>query len=281
MKLRSQSGLKSGPGLAPLPAGGRSGAGRSVAAFTMVEIAIALGILAFALVAIIGVLPAGMKVQKENRDETVINQDGLFFLEAIRSGSKGLFDLPYYVDDLTNYVESVTVDYGRDRVVYTNNPTAGANRLTNGLHILGLLSMPRIERLSDGSYRSNSVVARVRAISGVAVDQSPVNNELAFRYLLQSEVTPFAQRPPGLTPSSLEEVRVAENLYNNLHDVRLTLRWPLYQRGNEWQTGRGRKTFRTLISGELASYRPPGRRERSLYWFAPSEFTTNILGNTF
>ena len=247
----------------------------------MVEIAIALGILAFALVAIIGVLPAGMKVQKENRDETVINQDGLFFLEAIRSGSKGLFDLPYYVDDLTNYVESVTVDYGRDRVVYTNNPTAGANRLTNGLHILGLLSMPRIERLSDGSYRSNSVVARVRAISGVAVDQSPVNNELAFRYLLQSEVTPFAQRPPGLTPSSLEEVRVAENLYNNLHDVRLTLRWPLYQRGNEWQTGRGRKTFRTLISGELASYRPPGRRERSLYWFAPSEFTTNILGNTF
>lgn len=247
---------------------------RSASGFTMVEIAIALGILAFALVAIIGVLPTGMKVQKENRDDTIINQDGLFFLEAIRSGAKG-------IDDLTNYVESVTVTYGRERpVVFTNNPAAGPNWLTNGLQIVGLLSTPKLERLSDGSFRSNSVVARVRAISGVAVDQSKFNNELAFRYLLQAEVLPFSQRPPGMMPNNLNEIRHAENLFNNLHDVRLTLRWPLYQKGNQWATGRGRKTFRTLVPGELDAFKL-GRRERYLYWFASQQFATNDFGNSF
>ena len=44
-------------------------------AFTMIEIAISLAIIGFALVAILGVLPIGMSVQRENREETIINQD--------------------------------------------------------------------------------------------------------------------------------------------------------------------------------------------------------------
>ena len=40
---------------------------RRVAAFTMVEIAICLAIIGFALVAIVGVLPSGMRVQKDNQ----------------------------------------------------------------------------------------------------------------------------------------------------------------------------------------------------------------------
>ena len=51
----------------------------------MVEIALSLAIIAFALVAIIGVLPAVVKVQKEIREETIISQDGLYILEAIRT----------------------------------------------------------------------------------------------------------------------------------------------------------------------------------------------------
>src|SRR5690348_14533076 len=58
------------------------------AGFTMVEIALSLGIIAFALVAIIGVMPSGMKVQRENREDTIVNQDASYLLEAIRSGSK-------------------------------------------------------------------------------------------------------------------------------------------------------------------------------------------------
>src|SRR6266478_1601592 len=75
---------------------------RAVAAFTMVEIAISLGVIAIALVAILGVLPTGVRVQRDNREDTILNQEGVFWLEAIRSGSKGL-------DYLTNYVDTITI----------------------------------------------------------------------------------------------------------------------------------------------------------------------------
>src|SRR6478736_229755 len=59
---------------------------RSVLAFTMIEIAICLAVIGFALAAIVGVLPLGMNVQRENREETIINQDASVFLNAIRNG---------------------------------------------------------------------------------------------------------------------------------------------------------------------------------------------------
>src|SRR6266704_707723 len=75
---------------------------RAVAAFTMVEIAISLGVIAIALVAILGVLPTGVRVQRDNREDTILNQEGVFWVEAIRSGSRGL-------DYLTNYVDLITI----------------------------------------------------------------------------------------------------------------------------------------------------------------------------
>src|SRR3990172_1139429 len=66
---------------------------RSESAFTMVEIAISLAIIGFALVAIIGVLPIGMNVQRENREETIINQDAAVWFDAIRNGARDLYDL--------------------------------------------------------------------------------------------------------------------------------------------------------------------------------------------
>src|SRR5688572_12385340 len=66
--------------------------------FTMVEIALSLAVVAFALVAIMGVLPTGMTVEKDNREDTLINQEGRFWLEAIKTGARGL-------DEITNYVE--------------------------------------------------------------------------------------------------------------------------------------------------------------------------------
>jgi len=73
----------------------------SASAFTMIEIAICLAVIGFALAAIVGVLPLGMNVQRENREETIINQDASVFLNAIRNGEMGL-------DDLTNYVVAIT-----------------------------------------------------------------------------------------------------------------------------------------------------------------------------
>src|SRR5437762_3611416 len=69
----------------------------TVSGFTMVEIALCIAIIGFALVAIIGVLPSAMRVQQDNRADTIIDQDGTYLLEAIRHGSQGLDDLPRYI----------------------------------------------------------------------------------------------------------------------------------------------------------------------------------------
>jgi type II secretory pathway pseudopilin PulG len=74
----------------------------------MIEIAISLAVIGFALVAIIGVLPLGMEVQKENREETIINQDATMFMEAIRNGAQGMDDLTNYVYAITNFVTDTT-----------------------------------------------------------------------------------------------------------------------------------------------------------------------------
>src|SRR5580692_5202130 len=117
-------------------------------AFTMIEIAISLAVIGIALVAIIGVLPLGMNVQKDNREETVIDQDATVFIEAIRGGASS-------ANDLTNYVYAI-VNTGSNPVGYTNllAGTMGFSTsqyplivhwypiLTNGTNIVGLLSMP-------------------------------------------------------------------------------------------------------------------------------------------
>src|SRR5690242_1682724 len=72
-------------------------------AFTMIEIAISLAVIGFALVAIIGILPIGMNVQKENRQETIITQDAGVFMDAICNGAQGADDLTNFVLSITNY----------------------------------------------------------------------------------------------------------------------------------------------------------------------------------
>lgn len=224
--------------------------------FTMIEVAISLGILAFALVAIVGVLPSGLKVQRENREETVVTQDALYLLEAIRSGSKG-------VDDLTNFVESITVQRGLGTVplVYTNNVYRPGRflPLTNAQEIVSLLSTPKYEQLPNGSKRLNTVTMRMRSISGNAADQSTntLVQDFALRYQVTSEVVPFAREavvtnlPPALAIRLGGDALRAANLYKNLYEVRLTIQWPLFLRGSTWTVGNYHRTVRTLVSGQL------------------------------
>jgi hypothetical protein len=233
----------------------------------MIEIALSLGIIAFALVAIIGVMPSGLKVQRENREDTIINQDAAYLMEAIRSGSKGL-------DDLTNYVESITVTRGNIATYYTNNllRPGGLVPLTNGQHIVSLLSTPKYERLPNNLLRPNTVTARVRAISGNAMDKGRAMTDFAFRYQLTSEVFPVVTStnlPPGVLPSTADFLK-SLNMAQNLYDVRLVLRWPLFQRGSTWDVGRYRRTVRALVSGELTPTYT--NSQPYLYLFQPDQF---------
>src|SRR3954447_21884974 len=101
---------------------------RDAVGFTMVEIAIAVAVIAFALVAIIGVLPAGLQVQKENREDTLLAQDGTYFIEAIRSGSLGLDDLPSVVSRIE--IRGPT---------FTNVFPSPSPTFTSGAEVIGLL----------------------------------------------------------------------------------------------------------------------------------------------
>lgn len=233
------------------------------AAFTMVEIALALAIIGFALVAIIGVLPAGLNVQKNNREETIITQDANYLMDAIRSGARGLDELTNHIVSITNYWQNydTNVPFGNQWIAdganvdgYTTTRSHVTSviiaddsfPLTNGLSIMGLLSKPKFEHLGGTEIRSNHVVAIIRALSGAASEKYPQTNaivqDLAFTYRLVPEIHLLPQADLATNNA------YALALQSRLHEVRLKYAWPVLP-GNK--LGRGRQTFRTLVGGRL------------------------------
>lgn len=186
-------------------------------AFTMIEIAICLAIIGFALVAIIGVLPLGMNAQRANREETVIAQDAAMLLETIRSGSHGADDLTNYVFAITNnwgyYTTNAPPVFGTDGYTFTtaslNGTPAPFYSLTNGAHIVGVLGTPEFvangRAISDTNgvnYTSNHIVAYVRSLSGLAAEKPPQDNQImredTFGYRLLCVNAPQAFYSPPL-----------------------------------------------------------------------------------
>jgi type II secretory pathway pseudopilin PulG len=235
---------------------------RGVSAFTMVEIAISLGVIAIALVAILGVLPTGVRVQRDNREDTILNQEGVFWVEAIRSGSKGL-------DYLTNYVDTITIS---NRVGSTNfyNPVGTVTPsgtgtklliLTNGQTIIGLLTFPKVTFDASKNLLTNRVTARVRAITGSAVEKSKSARDMAFAYQIVSEVVPLNVTPPEFLSTNglsgqpllarLNLNRLEINRIGNFEELRLTLQGPVISRGTGYHVLGTPKSFRTLIGGTL------------------------------
>lgn len=265
-----------------------------VAAFTMIEIAISLAVIGFALVAIIGILPQGMSVQKENRQETIINQDMYMFLDAIRNGGKGFDDLTNYVVAVTNYW-TIYSDSGPpvphvDAHIYAGAWSDGVSTgswITNGLRIVGLLSTPRyVDKSGPKSifFRSNYIVAYVRSMSGQAGEKFPQTNsslqELAFGYRLMPELAPYSYYEPDWTNygayvssgntndwiSRSNYWRVASTTQTNLCDFRLTFRWPLFPNG---KVGNERQIFRTVAGGRLLQTNNIGM---PVYFFEPRTY---------
>ena len=242
------------------------GALRAAAGFTMIEIAICLAIIGFALVAIIGVLPYGMNTQRDNREETVINQDATVLLEAIRSGARG-------ADDLTNYVYAI-VNTGDNSVGYINPTLAGQmnftkpssvstwyNTLTSGTNIVGLMSTPEF-----WNGASNHITAYVRSISGLASGMPPQNNDVMIGDTFSYRVYCVNAAVAYDTNSSL--AGFSKQLNGNLHELRMTFLWPQLPNGN---VGGGRQTFRVSVAGQLAQNPANG----VLFYYNPQFFTNS------
>lgn len=280
---------------------------RATSAFTMVEIALSLAIIGFALVAIVGALPAGLNVQRENREETVIVQDANFLIDAIRNGSRGLDDLTNYVEGITNYVTVFDVNgnprpgdpevFGYTYTDYTINNvvqppgTALLNVITNGYRIVGLLSTPKY--IYGGkpyrdlnvpvtlAFRSNYVIAYIRALSGAAVEKPPQANldvrDLSFRYRLIAELVPFSNWNTNWVDYtqiglSQNEVITRSNrwyverlLQANSLELRLNFRWPINGRR---EAGASFQAFRTLVPGALTNN--PANNSSDAFWFVQS-----------
>ena len=252
-------------------------------AFTMVEIALCLAIVGFALVAIIGVLPAGLNVQKENREETILNQDSTVWLDAIRAGGgANQFGMS---DDLTNYVDRIVVastNYNalglvpNGGAVYvgetTNRP--GVIHLNSGKLIVGMLSTPRIgpPTVAGADFTSNYVYAYVRAFSGTSTEKpmqaNPEVRSGAFAYRMVVDIVPFGSfDPEGILTNKVNRV-----MQGNLADVRILCRWPLREPYDsslgvdQPRVGNSRMTFRTQVSGKIVSIQHP------FYFLQPRDY---------
>ena len=242
-------------GFSPRP---RPRAQRPASAFTMIEIAICLAIVGFALVAIIGVLPIGMNTQRDNREETIINQDALMLINAVRTGARG-------ADDLTNYVYAIT-NYSSSAVVgYDNN-----GYLTSGARIVGLMSTPEYTtaagmptNLYVAGGVSNHVVAYVRSLSGLAAEKPPQNSAImvsgSFGYRIVCANAPLVVN----NPAALYD----KQLQGSQWESRLTFLWPQLPNGN---VGGNRQAFRATIAGQLMS---SNSGAATLYFYQPQTFT--------
>ena len=270
------------------PIGGRRSAISGSAGFTMIEVAICLAIIGIALVAIIGVLPYGMRAQRDNREQTIVNQDATVFIEAIRGGARGLDDLTNYVLLITNVqtryigtnaqLPSISVGYNNPYISGYNDSNS---KLTNGNYIIGLLGTPEFTDRTSGlpatnifiqDYYSNHVVAYVRSLSGPAMEKPPQQNDIlrenSFSYRLFCVNAPM---PVDISSFSLpfdQQVNLKQTAAN-LHDLRLTFLFPLRQNGS---VGPGRITLRTLVAGQVV----PDPIIPSLYFYQSQSFTNAL-----
>ena len=238
----------------------------------MLEIAVSLGVIAIAMVAILGVLPSGLNVQKDNRERTFINEDARMLIDALREGNEGLSSLTNHVEAIlrvgTNLANNITTNY----LILPNNhfdaafiqrelgnPSGQFVSPTNSpLLILSALSTPEGTLMNTKSYFLYRTVALMRSFSGGMLEQvEGSSNDLSFHYYLTLEVTPFTgfYLTNDIVNAGTGNAEALQSLFRqlqvnvlatNVHELRLTFAWPVLPNG---RVGLNRQTYRSLISG--------------------------------
>ncbi|MFT4691003.1 MAG: Flp pilus assembly pilin Flp [Limisphaerales bacterium] len=210
---------------------------RSESAFTMVEVALSLGIVAFALVAIIGILPVGLKAQQQNREDTIIAQDGVYLMEAIRAGIYSS-NLNVLTQNLVFLYVTNSIPLGADRPVRYETGTS----FVNPAEVIMQMSRPSFDSVT---FTSNKVFAVFRGFNGNLSELVPDPNLIRFQYRVDVELEATSS---GIGITNYATSFLSSNLYN----LTLTYRWPADERGNV--IGLGKRVLRTQVSGTLNSY---------------------------
>lgn len=266
---------------------------RSEHAFTMVEIVLSLAIIAVALVAIIGVLPIGLNVQSDNKEESIINADAAIWMQFLTKGAQGgqYFEpqAPVGTKGPIFYINEVRVDENL-RTRNVNNAllsedgfTTTTSFYTNFLsasNLLGVLSLPKYPanpyKLTDGQKYTNwNVYADVRALNGNMADLG-ADTDFAFKYRMIPELVPLQNGAPYNYNAALQDTNngtVLPNLDGNLYELRLKFMWPLLPGSDgtyRSQTQFAKSmTFRTLVSGHDTQY----TNNQTLYFMSPRQYS--------
>ena len=251
---------------------------RASRGFTLLEIAVCLGVIGFAIVAVLGVLPTGLNVQRDTRERTVVLQDARYFMETLRRGATGTNDLAQYVA----YVWGVSANGGSFQVE--------SNYFGNDADVVRLMSRPKVSldalamerywgnspRLALGSTDRNFLhtVALVRSLAGPASEKGPNADpdRLAFYYLLKVEVAQVTSIAPNsiitentrqqgqsYTIDQRETKETGQTLYHleqDLYEVRVTAMWPAVPGDytpayKPTAAPRNQVAIRTFVSGQL------------------------------
>lgn len=236
-------------------------------AFTMVEVALALGVIGFALVAIVGILPIGMTAQKNNREDTIINQDSVYLLAAIRNGMGGVNDLTNYVDYIavTNWLSNGKFNVTNHAVPPPTGTVNGTNYdLYSGTNIIKYFSMLKYSTVTNKDLsvinQTNTVAVYMRALTGSATEMGGSNQFMAFRYQVCPEIVPAFYSYTNLdetnwsayTNMSLDYIdrsnrwEQVRRMTNNLYEVRLKFSWPALPNG---KVGKNSQVIRSMVSG--------------------------------
>lgn len=277
------------------------------AGFTMIEIAISLAIVAVAMVAILGILPAGLSVQQENREDTIIDQEAEYYMNVIRNSGMGVGPLfiGSHVEQIsitrTNNLTGASFD-----VLYNQNSTTGLGFNWGSRQVVRkLLSTPSwdlgsLEFIPDAVFDPQTginieeqfiVKAAVKSITGTAVELTSTHNEGGFRYemtvSLHPVITPalfsgygidagpsqvFLNLQESGLPGQGELLRQA-GLNANLWELELTMRWPLNyidRQAGTYVLGNNKRTYRSVMAGHVA----PDDRSRNLFVFRRGVFST-------
>lgn len=222
--------------------------------FTLLEIAVSLAVIGFAIVAVIGVLPTGLNIQRDTRERTVVMQDAKFFIEAIRQGGKGTNDLLSNVERLW-----VAYDKGPDNPPQIDELVRGKH-FTRDSQIIEYLTLPRFGNFADHLY----TVALVRSLSGPASEKGANSGDdrIAFSYFVRTEVVPITSVPNQTftSTSTLDQREVAlrktqlNYFRRSLQEVKLTMMWPPLPAAyrHDW-VPKNQVSFRTFFSGSMTN----------------------------
>lgn len=229
----------------------------------MTEIALCIAVIGIALVAIVGVLPSGLNVQRQNREDTLVAQDAQFLIETIRAGAAGIADLTNQVDFIRwrRTGAEVSEVYFRGPNYYEPLPGTVIN-LTTSWQVTAILSQPRFEFLPNNRVIRNEITAQFRTFSGPFTEKAyrsatglpePARLETALRYMVNVEAVPGPTRPPIMLAAytgqaiSNNVARQQLQLDQSLNEIRLTFQWPVFRVGNDFRVGNSEKTFRTQV----------------------------------